>query len=274
MEWLNPASWITSGISAVGSGLAQWDANERAERAKDKLYKLRDKVKGEYEGIEGRYQPVTEEFGTDFAKYRGANKAFEEKAQNYDPTQEWQYDLPQGVREVWDPFFNEKVELATKNVYGGAANAGKLFSTATARNAARGVSKQYDESYQSALNAALEQERQEYQHYAEQVARERAAVDQANQIRLQNVTNYGELANKELGALQNLSQIGMNRISDTANLNVAAINAQAQQKNPIVAGLGQAGNTLTGFGNSYFGGQTGASNMYMPSQTSVSGGQR
>jgi hypothetical protein len=249
-------------LSFVGGAWTQAEANERAREARDKLKKQAEKVGKEYGEVEGRYEPYTgdEGLGADYAAFQAANKAFKQKSKGYDETEEWQYDLPQGVRDVWDPFFNEKVNLATANVYGGAANAGKLMSSATARNTAQAVSKQYDQSYDEALNAALEQERQSYQHYAEQVARERALADQYNQRLQQTAENYREAAGMGFSNLQNLSQIGMNRISDVANLNVASINAGAQQNSPWAAGFSQVGQSLNGFGNSYWGGKTSGSN--------------
>ena len=249
-------------FSFLGGYFEQEEANERAKEAQKKLEEQAQQVGKQYGQVEERYTPYTGEegLGSDYADFQAANRAFREKSMGYDPTQEWQYDLNKGVRDVWDPFFNEKVNLATANVYGGAANAGKLMSSATARNAAEAVSKQYDQSYEAALNAALNQEQQSYQHYAEQVARERALADQYNRRLQQTAENYRAAAEMGFQNLQNLSQIGMNRISDMANLNVAAINAGAQQSSAVGAGFSQAGQALSGFGNSYWGGATGASN--------------
>lgn len=244
-------------LSGVGSAAMQGESNYRARQARDALKNQSKKTDEQYAQLQEKWNPATQNLDKDFngtngaGGYRGAVSAYETGKKNYADTQEWDYDLNKGIQQVWDPYFNEKVNLAAKQVYGGAANAGKLMSSATARNVSNAVAKQYDESYAAALKAAQEQERQEYGWYADQVARERAAIDQYNQTLLQNIGNYAQLTGTEMGALGQQSEIGKSRISDTTNLNVGAINANATQNNPVGAGLSSVGQMAGQFLSSY-----------------------
>lgn len=255
MEWMKGVPFVGAGLSMWGAAEQQAEANERAREARKKLKERAEQAEKEWKAVEGKWDPYTEGLGNDYADYQAALQGYRDNAGKFAPTQEWNYDLKKGIADVWDPFFNEKVDLAAKQVYGGAANAGKLMSSATARNVANAVGKQYDQSYQAALNAAQEQERQQYGWYSDQVARERAAVEQANQLLMNNIGNYGESVNKGFNALGQQNALSGQRISDVNNLNIAAINAGLGQASPLGAGLSAGGQALSGTANSYYSAQ-------------------
>lgn len=238
-------------LSGIGGYLGQSSANERQREARDALKKQAKETGKQYSELENKWSDFAGEgLDKDYQKYHGALDNYQQNAGRYKDTQQFQYDLNKGIQQVWDPYFNEKVNLAAKQVYGGAANAGKLMSSATARNVSQAVGKQYDQSYADALKAAQEQERQEYGWYADQIARERAQIDQANQILMNNINNYNAATGMGFNALGQQTQLGTQRISDVANLNIGAINANAGQRNEWGAGLGNVGANMANYTNS------------------------
>ena len=233
-------------LGGISGYFGQKESNKRAREAARATEALKGKVENQYGQLISKWDPYTQGLETDYAKYQQALKDYEEGRKQYSPTEEWQFDLNKKIDELWDPYYQQKIGLATANVYGGAANAGKLLSSAAARNTAQAVAEQYDKSYADALKAAQEQERQEYQWYSDQIARERAAIDQANQLLMNNIMNYGGAVDKGMTAQSAVTQLGGQKISDSANLELSAINARAGQVNPWVAGAAGMASGLTG----------------------------
>lgn len=132
--------------------------------------------------------------------------------QGYSDASPYQYDLQGMTRQLLDPSMQFQIEQATGAVEGSAANAGKLFSGATGQAIADRSQQIAQMAWKDALQTALQDRQFGYQMHSDEIARDRASIDQQNLNLDRNISNLQGLQGSSSSALNNyMSMLTQNK---------------------------------------------------------------
>lgn len=254
MADFSPLNFVVPGLGAIASGVAQHYENKRNRRRAEDIESLRDKSDAEYASLARDWAPYVDAAMRDYGAFQNASARYRDEAGTYAPTREFQNDIVQETRNLWDPFFEQKVKGATLAAGGAMASQGALDSSAGLGAINRAYQQMYDQSYGSALQGALANQGQKYGWFSDQIARERAKVDQWNQMLQQNIAQLGQTAQFSRGGAENYSAVEAQKIANYNALEQARIAQLQGVVNPWQAGMESLGNSFGQFTNSLTGG--------------------
>lgn len=259
------AAGIAAGGGALLGGLSSAfgasDKNARLKAAGKQIDQLRQEQAQGYagiqQGLDQAYTPYTENAGADYGAYRQASQNLGQNLQGYADAGSFEFDLNAAIDKLMDPYLEGRTEAATRALEGSAANAGKLNSSATLQGIAKRSGELYSDAWKDALNAAQRQQAQEYGQWSDAIARERAAVDQANANVQAQLAAMGNLAgmgqNATLGLANTKAGLQGENLTNQGNLALQKIAMRSQMADPLAAGVSGALTGGTGVLNALYG---------------------
>lgn len=248
-------------LGGLSSAFGTSDKNARLRHAGKEIDQLRQEqdagYRGIQQGLEQAYSPYTANASEDLNAYRTAARNLGSNLQQYGDAGSFEFDLNAAIDKLMDPYLGARTEAATRAMEGSAANAGKLNSSATLQGIAKRSGEIYSDAWKDALNAAQRQQSQEYGQWSDQIARERAAIDQANSNLTAQLSALSGLSNMGQNAVMGLANTSAGlqgeNLTNQGNLQLQKIAMRTQQASPLASGLSGAMTGATGVINGLYG---------------------
>ena len=251
---------VAAGIAAAGGAGAMGSAMSGASQANKNIRNSNKAIEGIKSNIPGQsaelmgmlndaYSPYTANAASDMNAYRDAVGNI--GGYQYNQADPFAYDLNTKAQQFLDPSMDLQIKEATDAVEGSAANAGKLFSSATGKGIADRSQEIARKAWKESMEMALADRGFEYGMYSDDIDRDRANTDlQVNQFG-QKVDAFGNIANMGQDATTNLANQTSNvKMSEYQGLNEAdmalANNMMNVQDDSF---MGNLGSFMTGGAN-------------------------
>jgi len=236
----------TTVLGAVGGGLA---AGDEAKRKKKYYQDLSKGIGGIAEDVganattrmgevDTQYNPYLKDFGTNAQDYFGALKNTDYSQFDLKDPGSFDFNMQEEIQNQLNPELQAIIDRSTGAVTASAANAGNLFSGATAKGIARSTADIQAKEWGVARDAAQEERKSKYQQWTDK-------FDQAAKISEQNrsnlnmgLQNQGSLYNAQSGMFTNAQtqKSGIQNAADTSKFNL-----QGQQVGADAAANSQPG---------------------------------
>lgn len=185
------------------------------------------------------YESYLNNSDTDTDALRSAIESLNNADYTYDDAGDLDYDLQSSIDSFMTPYLDTQINAATSEIENSAANAGNLFSSASANTIANKAAELSGDAYSDALAAAMEDRDYERSAYESDISFDRDAVDQALALASSQISGLSSLA--DLDASQTNAYTSANTdLSNTYNTNYAnSVLSQANlQANTPSTGLG------------------------------------
>ena len=243
------------GAGAMGSAMSNaGQANRNINQANTAIQGIANRIPGQSAELRGElntaYSPYTQNAQGDMNAYRGAIGQPNQQYNQFDP---FSYDLNAQSQQFLDPSMDFQIQQATDAVEGSAANAGKLFSSATGKGIADRSQEIAKQAWKDSMEMALQDRGFQYGVFGDEVNRDMANTDLAVQQNNQRMGAYGNLANMGQQATTNLanqtSNIRQGEFTGINEAGMAIANNNMNRQDDSV--MGNLGALMTGAGNTF-----------------------
>lgn len=241
-------SGVLGGLGNYFAGQDQAKANSSAIKYLTGLQSnINDQTQGLVSDLNTAYSPYTANAASDYGALRNAITGA--NYQQYAPTESFDYDLNSAIDSFMNPNVDYLVDQATNAVENSAANAGNLFSGQTGKaivQQAQDIAQKYRSEAQ---DLALQDRNFQYQNYQDTISNNRSAIDQANSLLNNSISNLGTLSSMGQNAVTGLANqstdLWSNAYGDINNIG-SVIGQLKSQSSPslfssVLGGLGSAG---------------------------------
>lgn len=182
----------------VGSMLSGNQGAANVSRARRDINALKAQFPGQAAQIEAKlsqaYSPYLQNAGADLASFRRSAQGLDPANFAYEDAPGFDYNMQQGIQSFMDPSTDFQIRQATRAVEGSAANAGKLFSSATGKGIADRSQAIAAQSWKDALQAAMADRAYGREAYESDVGLSRQEQDQRLRAAQAQAGVMGQLA--------------------------------------------------------------------------------
>lgn len=244
-----------SGLGGMGSAMSgASQANQNIDQSNQAIRGIQSRIPGQSEQLLGelgsQYSPYTQNAGSDMDAYRSAMGQPDQQYNQYDP---FAYDLNTQSQQFLDPAMDFQIQQATDAVEGSAANAGKLFSSATGKGIADRTAEIAKNAWKDSMEMALQDRGFQYGVFDDDISRDRANTDLGIQQQGMRMDALGNMVGIGANATTNLANQTSNiRQGEFTGMNEAdmaiANNNMNRQDDSFMGNLGAA---MSGAGNMF-----------------------